>query len=85
VRVFSGSAPGEPLEALVARVATTPLLLTSADKGQNERPYNLHYAEVAREPFEFWDLSDVGHTAAVRERPREYERRVVAFFDAALR
>ena len=83
-RILSGSSPGPPLEDLVPRVAPTPLLLISAGKGQNERPFNLRYAEVAREPFEFWDLPDVAHTAAIRERATEYERRVVAFFDEAL-
>ena len=51
---------------------------------QGERDANLVYAEAAREPFEFWDLPEVNHTAAIRERPREYERRVVRFFDGAL-
>ena len=50
-----------------------------------EREFNRHYAEVAREPFEYWELpAGVGHTAAIRERAEEYERRVVGFFDDAL-
>jgi hypothetical protein len=84
-RVLSGASPGPPLEELVPRVSPTPLFLISAGKGGlNEREFNLHYAEVAREPFELWNLPDVNHTAAIRERPQEYERRVVGFFDRAL-
>jgi hypothetical protein len=49
-----------------------------------EREANQIYAEAAREPVEFWDLRDVTHTVAIRERPKEYERRVVGFFDEAL-
>jgi hypothetical protein len=45
---------------------------------------NRIYAEAACEPVEFWDLPDVNHTAAIRERPDEYERRVIGFFDEAL-
>jgi fermentation-respiration switch protein FrsA (DUF1100 family) len=84
-RVFSGASPGEPLKDLVSRVAPTPLLLIAAGQGiPQERDLNRIYAEAAREPVELWDLPDVNHTAAIRERPREYERRVVSFLDEAL-
>ena len=42
------------------------------------------YANAAREPVEFWGLPEGRHTAALRERPEEYERRVIGFFDDAL-
>jgi alpha/beta superfamily hydrolase len=84
-RVLSGSVPGEPLEELVARISPTPLLLIAAGKGvAQERDFNRLYAAAAREPVELWDLPEVHHTAAVRERSREYEQRVVGFFDRAL-
>jgi hypothetical protein len=84
-RVFSGASPGEPLKDLVSRVAPTPLLLIAGGQGiPQERDLNRIYAEAAREPVELWDLPDVSHTAAIRERPRDYERRVVGFFDEAL-
>lgn len=84
-RVFSGDSPGEPLKDLVARVSPTPLLLIAGGRGiPQERDLNRIYTEAAREPVELWDLPDVSHTAAIRERPEEYERRVVAFLDEAL-
>jgi hypothetical protein len=84
-RAFSGSAPGEPLKDLVSRVAPTPLLLIAAGQGiPQERDLNRIYAEAAGEPVELWDLPDVSHTAAIRERPQEYERRVIGFLDQAL-
>jgi hypothetical protein len=84
-RILSGTSPGPPLEDLVPRVAPTPLFLIAAGQaGSGEREFNLHYAEVAHEPFEFWDVREGSHTAAIRERPRAYERRVVGFFDRAL-
>jgi fermentation-respiration switch protein FrsA (DUF1100 family) len=82
--VFSGSSPGPPLEDLVARISPTPLLLISGGQGNFEREFNLSYAQAAREPVELWDLPDVDHTKAIEERPAQYERRVVAFFDRAL-
>ena len=84
VRVFSGSSPGEPLEELATKVAPTPLLLIAAGNAQNESEFNRLYADAAREPVEFWDIPEGTHTAAIRERPDEYERRVVGFFDEAL-
>jgi hypothetical protein len=84
-RVYSGSSPGPPLEERVPAISPTPLFLIAAGGFPTEIDFNRHYAEVAREPFEYWELPDVGHTAAVRERAREYERRVIGFFDEALR
>src|ERR671914_426768 len=83
-RVFSGSSPGPPLEERVADISPTPLLLIGAGGFATEIDFNRHYAQVANEPFEYWELPEAGHTAAVRERAEEYERRVVGFFDDAL-
>jgi fermentation-respiration switch protein FrsA (DUF1100 family) len=83
-RVFSGYSPGPPLEDSVPRISPTPLLLIAAGGFPTEIEFNRHYADVANEPFTHWELPDVGHTAAVRERPKEYERRVVGLFDRAL-
>lgn len=84
VRVFSGSSPGEPLKELAARVSPTPLLLIASGNAQRESEYNRLYAEAAREPVELWAIPDGTHTAAIRERPDEYEQRVIGFFDQAL-
>jgi uncharacterized protein len=84
-RVLSGLSPPEPLEELVAEVSPTPLFLIAAGRGvPDELEFNRVYAEAAREPFEHWELPEVSHTDAIDERPREYERRVVGFFDEAL-
>jgi acetyl esterase/lipase len=84
-RVLSGTSPGEPLKELVAKIAPTPLLLVSTGGSLPvELDMNRIYAEAAREPVELWELPDVDHTAALQERPQEYERRVVGFFDRAL-
>ena len=84
-RVLSGSSPGEPLKELVARVSPTPLLLVSTGGSlPAELDMNRFYAEAAREPVALWELPEVDHTAAIRERPEEYERRVTGFFDQAL-
>jgi uncharacterized protein len=83
-RVLSGSAPGPALKHAVPQVAPTPLMLISAGSAATEGRFNRPYADVAPEPFELWELPGVGHTAALRERPAEYERRVIGFLDRAL-
>jgi len=82
--VFSGYSPGAPLDESVPRIAPTPLFLIAAGGIPTETDFNRHYADVAKEPSIYWELPDVGHTAAVRERPVQYERRVITFLDDVL-
>ena len=83
MRVFSGDPPGPPLEELVTRI-DAPTLLISAGTDV-ERDFNALYDEAAADgPVEHWNLPDAHHTAAIREAPEDYERRVTAFLDAAL-
>ena len=85
VRVLSGTSPGDPLEELVADVSPTPLLLVATGGSlPEELGVNRIYAEAAQEPVELWELPGVNHTAAIRERPKKYERRVIGFFEDAL-
>ena len=84
VRVLSGASPGAPLAELAPKVSPTPLFLISAGNDLNERDFNGVYATAARKPVEHWHLPDVRHTAAVRERAAEYDRRVVGLFDEHL-
>jgi uncharacterized protein len=84
-RILSGESPGKPLKDLVAKISPTPLLLIATGGSLPvERDFNRIYRQAAREPVEYWDLPDVDHTAAIRQRPDEYERRVVGLFNAAL-
>ena len=83
IRVLSGDPPGPPLEDLIARVRT-PTLLISAGTAI-ERDFNVLYDQAARGPVEHWNLPDARHTDGIRDRPADYERRVVAFFDRTLR
>src|SRR3954465_10770320 len=82
-RILSGESPGKPLKDLVAKISPTPLLLIATGGSLPvERDFNRIYRQAAREPVEYWDLPDVDHTAAIRQRPDEYERRVVGLFIA---
>ncbi|HEX8104271.1 MAG TPA: alpha/beta fold hydrolase [Solirubrobacteraceae bacterium] len=81
-RVLAGTAPSRPLEDLARRVRA-PLLLISAGRDAEWR-LSRRYAAAAGRVARHWNLPDARHTGAVRSHSREYERRVVAFFDRAL-
>ena len=83
IGVLSGDRPGPPLEDLVRRIRT-PTLLISAGEAE-ERQFNVLYDTAARGPVEHWNLPQAHHTHGLREHPDEYERRVTAHFDRALR
>ena len=80
IRVLTGDAPPPPLQDQVAKI-DEPLMLIGAGINE-EHEFNELYAEAAPHA-EHWDV-DAGHTAALRERPDEYEERVAGFFDQAL-
>ena len=75
--------PGPPLEALIARVRSSTLLISAGTA--IARGFNIPYNKAARGPVEHWNLPGARHTDAIRDRPADYQRRVVAFFDEALR
>ena len=83
VRIVSGARSGPPMEEMIKRV-TQPLLLVSAGR-REERDFAVKYDRAAgSRPVEHWNLPEAGHTGAIRDTPAAYERRVTAFFAAAL-
>jgi fermentation-respiration switch protein FrsA (DUF1100 family) len=82
--VFSGSTPPRHLKTLVPRIAPRPLMLIQAPNSPNGERLNDDYYRAAREPKTSWAIPESRHTGGIEARPREYERRVVGFFDAAL-
>ena len=82
LRVLSGDPPGPPLEDLVRKI-DSPTLLISADTAE-EREFNVVYDAAAGDSVEHWNVPDATHTHAIRSHPQEYERRVLALFNATL-
>jgi uncharacterized protein len=82
---FSNQAPPPNLEQLVARIAPRSVFFIYAEHGQpNEINLTQKYYAAAGEPKALWQVPAAGHTHGLSVRPREYERRVLAFFDRAL-
>ncbi|HYP49220.1 MAG TPA: alpha/beta fold hydrolase [Thermoleophilaceae bacterium] len=81
--VFSNQLPPAHLEELIPKIAPRPILLIHAGSREVGR-LNPRYYRAAGEPKRIWEVPSGGHTDGIDTRPGEYERRVVAFFDAAL-
>jgi hypothetical protein len=84
VAVFSNQTPPTNLKELVPRIAPRPVFLIAAPNSANGEDLNRGYYEAAGEPKTLWEIPESGHTGGIEARPREYERRVVSFFDQAL-
>jgi dienelactone hydrolase len=85
VALFGDKTPPESLKDLVGRIAPTPVFFIYGEHGQTgERNLNPTYYTSAREPKAIWEVPGSGHTGGINARPKQYERRVIGFFDRAL-
>ena len=70
---------------LVPQIAPRAVFLIAAGNGVDSEVLNRRFYDVAGEPRTLWEIPEAGHTGGLEARPAEYERRVVGFFDQALR
>jgi dienelactone hydrolase len=83
--LFTDNRPPESLKDLVSRIAPTPVLFIYGEHGQDgERNLNPTYYRSAGEPKEIWEVPGSGHVGGITAQPKDYERRVIGFFDRAL-
>jgi fermentation-respiration switch protein FrsA (DUF1100 family) len=82
--VFSNTSPPPHLNDLVGRIAPRSVFLIYTTHGVDTEDLNPLYYRAAGEPKTIWKIPEAGHTGGLTARPREYERRVIAFFDRAL-
>jgi uncharacterized protein len=80
--VFGNDLPPRGLTDLSAEI-TQPALFIHATPGQGGETLTERYYEAAKGPKEYW-AAPGGHTGAFDAAPKEYERRVVGFFDRTL-
>lgn len=85
IAVFSDTAVPANLKDLVGRIAPRPLMLIAAPNSGHGEDLNRGYYKAAGEPKTLWEIPESKHVAGLRTRPEEYERRVIGFFDRALR
>jgi hypothetical protein len=60
------------------------VLLITAGRVADERLAARHIAAASPSSVSTWDVRDASHTGGLRTAAREWERRVVGFFDDAL-
>jgi dienelactone hydrolase len=82
--VFTDNVPPASLKSLVPKIGS-PVFFIYGERGQSvEEPANTAFYAAARGPKEIWEVPGSGHIGGIDAQPREYERRVVGFFDRAL-
>ena len=85
IALFSNNTPPASLKDLVGSIAPTPVFFVYGEHGQDgERNLNPTYYAAAGQPKMIWEVPGSGHVGGINARPKEYERRVVGFFDRAL-
>jgi dienelactone hydrolase len=85
IAVFSNQSPPTNLKDLVGKIAPRPLFLIAAPNSPHGEDLNTGYFAAAREPKTLWEIPESKHVGGLAARPEQYERRVIAFFDRALR
>ncbi|MGZ4387959.1 MAG: alpha/beta hydrolase, partial [Gaiellaceae bacterium] len=83
--VLSNEPPPPSLKDAVAKVAPRSLFLVYAGRSGAGEDINPTYFRAAHEPKAIWKIPEAHHVGGFDARPQEYERRVVGFFDRALR
>ena len=83
--IFSNHMPPPPIVDRIGSLSPRPVLLIYADPGiGGESARQPKYFAAAGEPKDIWEVPGSSHTGGIDAQPVDYERRVVAFFDAAL-
>ena len=83
--LFSNSPPPPLMQDTVGRIAPRPVFIIWAPHGVDTEALNPEYFKAAGGPKTLWKIPESGHVGGLQARPEEYERRVVGFFDDALR
>lgn len=81
--LITGVEEGASMEALISRIAPRPVFLIAAGKGQERRLNEIYYA-AAGEPKTLWLLPKSSHIRGLFTDSKEYQSRVLRFFDEAL-
>jgi dienelactone hydrolase len=84
IAVMTGTTPPPPLKDLVPRIAPRSVFFIYAGHGAGGEEFNPDLYQAARAPKALWKIAEARHVGGFDARPREYERRVVGFFDRVL-
>ena len=79
--ILQNRLPPDNLAKLIPKIAPRPVFLIHGEHDNNR--LNPDYYRAAKAPKQIWEAKG-GHTDGIAKQPAQYERRVVAFLDAAL-
>jgi uncharacterized protein len=83
--LFSNHTPPPNLKSLAPRISPRSAFFIYGEHDQpNVVELTPSYYAAAGEPKAIWEVRGAGHTQGAEAHPRDYERRIVAFFDGAL-
>ena len=82
--IFTSNLPPADLKGLVPRISGATFFVYGENGQPEEQPANEGFYEQARGHTEIWEVPGSGHVKGIEAQPREYERRVIGFFDRAL-
>ena len=82
--VFSNQSPPTNLRELVPKIAPRAMFLIAAPNAPTGEDLNRGYYKAAGQPKFLWEIPESKHVGGLEARPREYERRVIEFFDGTL-
>ena len=82
--LFANQLPPPNLKSLAGRIGPTPVFFIYAKHGAAGEDNTPDYYDAVRGPKQIWKI-DTSHTHGLNSRPKDYERRVVGFFDRTLR
>jgi len=83
--VLANHRPPTDLADLMPRIAPRAVLLVRGMQGNADEALNRVYREAGGPSVSLWEIPSAGHTKGISAAPAEYERRIVEFFDRALR
>jgi uncharacterized protein len=84
VRGISGMRPAPSIVGLMPSIAPRPVLLVAGGDLAEEVAANRAYRSAGGLTTRLSERPGAGHTAGLKVKPREYERRTVGFLDEAL-
>src|SRR5438094_133833 len=82
--LFSNQPPPPNLKRLAGEIGPTPVFFIYAERGAGGEDNNPDYYEAKHGPKQIWKIA-TSHTHGLSARPKEYDRRVIGFFDRSLR
>ena len=82
--LFTDNVPPADLQSLVPKISGA-VFFVYGERGQApEQPANDAFYAAANGTKEIWEVPGSGHMGGIEAQPREYERRIVGFFDRTL-